>query len=352
MLPLRQGKNEVFLRLSDIRFREEGNRSVVYPRGNGCGQAQIGTLSTADQIAQIPHVGCGQIPAAAGGIPVQNHEGTAQNRIVKRGKRGARRTRFSGTFPQHSQSLGIQILRIGPKKRAHMSHRFLGGGRDPAQGRHDLPADVVSGIGVVRIGAVHRERNILLPAEQPDLLGRTFQQRTDIPSPQSGDAAHTGRAGTAEHMKQYRFQIIVGRVSGGYKSAVLPGNQLVKNPVADAACRLLDSYGPLFGQRRHVGTADHERDAPSLAKIPAKRRIPIGLRPADAVMDVDSRNGNMHPGPVLLHQSEKGGRIGTAGIGHVHRRHRCAPGHSKQILHRAEKRFPHTAGFAHILTSP
>ena len=93
-------------------------------------------------------------------------------------------------------------------------------------------------------------------------------------------------------MQQHRLGVVVGGVRRG---ELVAGKRLQKG-VAAFAGGLLKALPVVFGVLRDVGAADGQGDAAPGAEGADERLVAVGLRAAQAVVEVGGGDGDAQPG--------------------------------------------------------
>ena len=203
-------------------------------------------------------------------------------------------------------------------------------------GQHAVP-QTVSRVIIAEIGAV---RDVILPVfaqERLDLAPLCEQERPDDRAAYRRNAGNTLRAAAAHQMEQHGLQIVVRGVRG---RDLIPLRRLLKQAVALAPCGLLDRLSLREGG--NVAAPDVQRHAALSAQRTAERLIPVGLRAAQAVVQMK----RAHLVPEFLQYEQERHRVRAARQGDEHALPRPQHGKAANRVGRRPKKpvIPHGCG--------
>ena len=195
---------------------------------------------------------------------------------------------FPDAEPEGFLRLCLQVplhLRKLPGGLRHMALR-LGIDMLPHVGEQ-LSPDAVPHILPALIAAVCAPGMSLLPQPVQNFLPPDAQERPDQVPPHRLHAAQAPQSGSPEQMEKHSLRLIVHMMGHGDARAAKPFRLLPEGLVPAEPARFLQ--GPPFPGRPlpHVKGKDAQRDLLPGAELPHKGFVPVGLRPAQAVVHVD-----------------------------------------------------------------
>ncbi len=198
---------------------------------------------------------------------------------------------------------------------------------DGFEGRQHFVADTVPRVRDVVVGAVGHVGQTEVRAIRLDVLAAEVDQRPDDAAAHRRDAGQTGEAGAAREVEEDGLRVVRRRVGGGNahpgQVRVLPEDpvgDLLEEAVAHLPAAGLEGLSAGRSQFRHIGVEGRERDAPFLTEGPAELLVPVGLRAADAVVDMTGvqreRRYIAHALREFVQNRKKRHRVGSPGKAH------------------------------------
>ncbi len=213
-----------------------------------------------------------------------------------------------GSLRQLRLHRGFQENFILPQQPRQPGRCRGGFGIDSPQHGHNLVTDQVAGVVVGQVAAVCNERLAQHPEVALNLGARARQQRAhDVPAHRR-DAGQPFAAGAARQMEEHGFEVVIGGMGGCRETAAVFAGGLRKKPVTDLPCGLLNSQPGFRRVARHRNAAHCQRHAQPRAQRPHKRFVPVGLRAAQAVVQMESG----YTIAQLPQCQQQGGRIRAA----------------------------------------
>ena len=195
----------------------------------------------------------------------------------------------------------IALPEQAAKPRRRAAHRRV----DPPQHRYNLVPDAVARVNLVRIGAVGHITLTKLRQIGFHLRALHTDQRADDISPHRRDACQPFGAGAPRQMKQHGFQIVVRSMRGRNLPALRRSGQPL---VSDTACHGFHALARRLGLRADVDPLDGQRHMQFLTQRTAERLVPVGLRTAQAVVQME----RMHRIPERQQRAQQRDRIRAA----------------------------------------
>ena len=153
----------------------------------------------------------------------------------------------------------------------------------------------------------------LLPQPVQNFLPPDAQERPDQVPPHRLHAAQAPQSGSPEQMEKHSLRLIVHMMGHGDARAAKPFRLLPEGLVPAETARFLQ--GPPFPGRPlpHVKGKDAQRDLLPGAELPHKGFVPVGLRPAQAVVHVEGFQGKIPGRREPSKHAQKAGRVGASG---------------------------------------
>ena len=177
-------------------------------------------------------------------------------------------------------------------------------------------ADAVAGVKVLRVGFV---LHIVLPKRRAVCLGLGARQAQAgahiVPAPRR-DAPQPVQAGAARHAEQHRLGLVGHRMRGGDQRFLL-GGQVVKPAVAQPAGPFLAGLGRDRNAFAH-GVVHKQFHAVLAAEFFDEIRIRLGLRAADAMVDVGGQHFDLQLAAAAQQKQQQRHGIRPAGTGCDH----------------------------------
>ena len=152
----------------------------------------------------------------------------------------------------------------------------------PEQRQH-LVAEIVPGVGGVRIALVLPVREIICVAVIRNLSPGQLQQGTDNMSPPGRNTPQPLETAPPKQVEQQGFRVVVGVVGGGDIVRLHRSAAVLQKAVAQGAPRLLQGHALLLSKACHISGAGMTGNLMLPAPLEDKIHIPGGLRPEPVV---------------------------------------------------------------------
>ena len=213
----------------------------------------------------------------------------------------------------------FQKIAVLPEKGRHTENGFLRMIRDFLHRRdQSMPYEIarIIGVGIGRVGHIG---NAVVRTPPADVRTGIGNQRTQKPAvPQGINAAQSAESASAKEVEQNRFELIVGIVRRSDECAAVLSGEFVKKRVAYLARGFLQSPSRLTGKLRNVFAPDYQWNSERFAGFAAERFVPVGVVPADAVIDVRREKPDVILRTPMREMIKQTGGVRTAGIGGDH----------------------------------